>query len=74
MSNVTQSYFNESRIGVVNELPHAGSSMEVPWLYDHVANKLCELAAQGMIEVVSKQIESVQGEPLITRFAFKRLR
>ena len=74
MRYLSQTLFQDSELGVLTELPRAGTTLELPLVYDRVAGDLCKMAREGALEVVSRDVETVQGEELITHLAFKRLR
>ena len=74
MGSISKDLFLESRIGERVELPRCGTTLELPWVYDRVAEDICALARSGKVEVIARQVQQVQGEPLITHLAFRRLR
>jgi hypothetical protein len=67
MRTLAQSLYAESSFGVESELPHAGSALENPYVYDASARELKELAARGLVEVVSEQTRYIGDEALIGR-------
>ncbi len=73
MGTISKELFLESRIGELVELPRCGTALELPWVYDRVAEDICAMASSGKVEVIARQVQQVQGEPLITHLAFRRL-
>jgi hypothetical protein len=73
MGTISQELFLASTIGERVELPRCGTALELPWVYDDVAEDICALARSGKVEVLARQVQQVQGEPLITHLAFRRL-
>ncbi len=73
MGTISRALFLESRIGELVELPRCGTALELPWVYDGVAEDICAMAKSGKVEVIERQVQQVQGEPLITHLAFRRL-
>lgn len=71
MASIAQSLFCDSELGVVTELPHAGSALEHPLVFDSSARELRSLAAQGKVEIVH---EHVSKDRLIDELRFRRLR
>ncbi|MEO3713664.1 hypothetical protein [Roseateles flavus] len=74
MRNLSQALFLDSEVGALTELPKAGTTLEVPLVYDRVADDLCQMARAGVLEVVARDVQTVRGEKLITHLAFRRLR
>lgn len=74
MRKLSQMLFQDSEVGVLTELPRAGTTLELPLVYDSVADELCRMAREGSLEVVARDVQTVAGEQLITRLAFRRLR
>lgn len=74
MGSISRALVLESRIGELVELPRCGTALELPWVYDGVAEDICAMARAGKVEVISRQVKQVQGESLITHLAFRRLR
>ncbi|HLO96823.1 MAG TPA: hypothetical protein VK195_21150 [Burkholderiaceae bacterium] len=73
MGTISRALFLESRIGELVELPRCGSALELPWVYDRVAEDICAMEKSGQVEVIARQVRQVQGETLITHLAFRRL-
>lgn len=74
MGTISRALFLESRIGELVELPRCGTALELPWVYDGVAEDICAMAKTGQVEVIARQEQQIQGESLITHLAFRRLR
>lgn len=74
MGTISRELFLDSRIGDLVELPRCGTALEQPWVYDGVAEDICDMAKAGELEVIDRQVQQVHGEPLITHLAFRRLR
>ena len=74
MRTLAQSIFIECSFGVERELPHAGSALENPYVYDASARELKVMADRGLIEVVAEQSRVVNNEALIGQLSFRRLR
>lgn len=55
-------------------LPHAGSSLEHPLVFDRVAREFKQMAEQGLIEIVDEHQAPAMGEMVIDRLVFRRLR
>jgi hypothetical protein len=64
----------ESKVGVLYELPRAGSALENLDVYDASARELKALAAKGLIEIVEERAVQRQQDRLIWRFRFRRVR
>jgi hypothetical protein len=74
MSTLAQTAYLESELGAVHDLPHAGSSLENPFVYDSVARDLKAMADRGMVEIVVERMAAVARDPLIRELSFRRLR
>ena len=74
MRTLAQSIVIDSAFGVEHELPHAGSELENPYVYDSSARELKAMADRGLIEVIAEQSRVVNNEALIGRLSFRRLR
>jgi len=74
MGSIAHSVFMDSELGVATELPHAGSTLEHPLVFDSAAREIQGLARRGLAEILSEHASQVLGESLITRMVFKRLR
>lgn len=74
MTSLALSVFLDSELGVVEELPRAGSSLENPFVYDSVAKDLKGMAREGRLEIVDEHHALYAGDKLIDRLRFKRTR
>lgn len=74
MRTLARSAYLDSTFGVATDLPHAGSALENPFVYDDAARELKQLADRGLIEIVAEQTMRHANELLIGRLSFKRLR
>lgn len=74
MRTLARSAYLDSTFGVATDLPHAGSALENPFVYDDAARELKQLADRGLIEIVAEQTMRYADEQLIGRLSFKRLR
>ncbi|MBV8503251.1 MAG: hypothetical protein JO006_16225 [Paucibacter sp.] len=74
MSSIAMSVFLESEFGEVTELPHAGSALEHPLVFDSTARDLHILARQGRVEIVHEHhAPGPGGDRLIDQLHFRRL-
>jgi hypothetical protein len=71
---LAQSEYVDSAFGIERELPHAGSALENPYVYDASARELKAMAERGLIEVLTEQSRVIGNEALIGQLSFKRLR
>ena len=55
MRTLAQSIYLDSKFGIESELPHGGSSLENPYVYDASARELIALADRGLIEIVREE-------------------
>lgn len=74
MRTLAESVYLDSAFDVESELPHAGSALENPYVYDSSARELKAMADRGLIEVIAEQSTLVGDESLIGQLSFKRLR
>jgi hypothetical protein len=74
MSSLAHSLFLESELSVEHELPHAGSSLENPFVYDSVAREFKQMAMRGLVEIVQERTRPSSAEPLIDSLRYKRVR
>jgi len=74
LRSLAQALFSESRLGVVEDLPRAGSTLENPYVYDAVARELKAMAEQGLVEIVDERVVHLAHESLVARLSFRRLR
>jgi hypothetical protein len=73
MGSIAMSVFLDSAFGEITELPHAGSALEHPLVFDSAAREFHVLAAAGRVEILQQHIAQVDGETLIDRLQFRRL-
>jgi len=74
MPSLAMTTFLDSQFDEVTELPHAGSALEHPLVFDSVAQELKTLASQGRLEIVDEHRQPSQdGTGLIDRLRFRRL-
>jgi len=74
MRTLAHAAYLDSHFGVECELPHAGSALENPYVYDDSARELKALAERGLIEIVKERRVVFGDEPLIQHLSFRRLR
>jgi hypothetical protein len=74
MRTLAQSAYLDSEFGVEQELPHAGSALENPFVFDATARELHNMAREGLVEIVNERRRDVSDESLIDRLTFKRVR
>lgn len=74
MRTLARPAYLESESGVDQELPHAGSALENPFVFDAAARELKTMAAQGLIEILGEDAARRADERLIHRLIFRRLR
>lgn len=74
MRTLARSAYLDSSFGVATDLPHAGSALENPFVYDDAARELKRFADRGLIEIVAERTMRHAGEQLIHGLSFKRLR
>ena len=74
MRTLAQSAYLDSEFGVEQELPHAGSALENPFVFDATARELHEMARDGPVEILDEGRRDVSDESLIDRLTFKRVR
>ena len=74
MRTLAVSAYLDSEFGVQQELPHAGSALENPFVFDASAKELKAMAAQGLIEILGEHTACNADELLIDRLSFRRLR
>ena len=74
MRTLAQSAYLDSEFGVEQELPHAGSALENPFVFDATARELHDMAREGLVEIVEERRCDVSDESLIDHLTFKRVR
>lgn len=73
MSSIAMSVFLDSEPGELVELPHAGTGLEHPLVFDSAAREIQHLAAEGRAEVVQQTVRQLGTDTLIEELTFKRL-
>ncbi|OWQ48232.1 hypothetical protein CDL60_06535 [Roseateles noduli] len=73
MSSIAMTMFLDSSPGELVDLPHAGSGLEHPLVFDSAAREIQQLAADGRAEVVQQRVSSVGDESLIEELRFRRI-
>lgn len=73
MRTLAQSLYLDSCFGTDEELPHAGSALENPYVYDAAAQELKAMAAKGLVVITAEHTVRAGEDLLITRLRFKRL-
>lgn len=74
MRTLAQAAYLDSCFGVESELPHAGSALENPFVYDASAREIKQLAERGLVEIVAERRRQLDDEALIAHLSFRRLR
>ena len=73
MSSIAMTMFLDSSPGELVDLPHAGSGLEHPLVFDSAAREIQQLAADGRVEVVQQRVTAVGKDTLIEDLRFRRL-
>lgn len=73
MTTIAMEMFLDSMPGELTRLPHAGSGLEHPLVFDLAAREIHQLADAGRAEVVQERQQRINGETLISELSFKRL-
>ena len=73
MNSLAMALFLDSSPGELVELPHAGSALEHPLVFDRVARDIQKLADQGRVEVVRQTVTTEGDGTLIEDLQFRRL-
>lgn len=55
------------------ELSYAGSSLELPYVFDASARELKAMADRGLVKIIDEHTSCVANEMLIDRLHFRRL-
>jgi hypothetical protein len=74
MLSLAQALFLDSELRVEQELPHVGSALENPFVYDAVARELKQMAGRGLVEIVQEHTQAHSAEPLIDSLRYRRVR
>ncbi|MDH0867582.1 hypothetical protein [Mitsuaria sp. GD03876] len=73
MSSIAMTMFLDSSPGELIDLPHAGSGLEHPLVFDSAAREIQQLAADGRVEVIQQRTKTVGPDTLIEELQFRRL-
>lgn len=73
MHTLAQSVYLDSMFGIEQELPHAGSALENPYVFDASARELKAMAAHGLVEIVEEHTTRIADEDLIDQLRFRRV-
>ncbi len=73
MASIAMSLFLDSELGAISDLPHAGSTLEHPLVYDSTAREFRALEMQGKVEILHERQRRVGDETLIDHLRFRRL-
>lgn len=73
MKTLAESIYLDSRLGVDEELPRAGSALENPYVYDAAAQELKAMAAKGWVAITAEHTVRAGNDLLIERLRFTRL-
>lgn len=73
MHTIGKSIYLDAVFGIDQELPHAGSPLENPYVYDATAREFKAMAAEGLVEIVLEHTVQRADEVLIDRLRFRRL-
>ncbi len=74
MPSLARSVYLDSQLGVEQQLPRAGSSLENRFVYDEVARELKTMADRGLVEIVRERTVGEASDELIDDLHFRRLR
>ena len=74
MRTLAQGLYLDSELGVAQELPRAGSTLELPEVYDDAAREFKRMAQKGLVEIVEEHHRDSGSRSLIDRLCFRRLR
>lgn len=74
MQTLAHSAYLDSSFGESFDLPHAGSALENPFVYDAAAREIKELADRGLVKIVKERVIRLGEEQLIGDLSFKRVR
>lgn len=73
MHTIAKSIYLDSIFGIDEELPHAGSALENPYVYDATAREFKAMAAKGLVTIVLEHTVQRADEVLIDQLRFRRL-
>lgn len=74
MRTLAENVYLESQVGILSELPRAGTSLENPYVYDASARELKAMASQGLLKIVEERRGDSRSGELISRLSFERVR
>jgi len=74
MHSLAHGLYLDSQLGVTQDLPRAGSTLEVPLVYDDAARERKRMAQAGLVEIVEEHRLQAGDESLIDKLRFRRLR
>ncbi len=74
MHTLAEAAYLDSAFDETSELPHAGSALENPYVFDATARELKAFADRGLVEILAEQTVRLANEDLIGRLLFRRLR
>ncbi|MFY7866048.1 hypothetical protein [Roseateles sp.] len=74
MQTLALDVYLDSRMGMPTDLPHAGSSLEHPLVFDLAAREFKQWASMGLVEILSERQRPAWGEMVFDQLSFKRLR
>ena len=74
MRTLARTVYLDSELGVDQDLPHAGSALEHPLVFDDAAREIKQLADAGLVEIVDEHRSETLAGSLIDRLRFRRLR
>jgi hypothetical protein len=74
MRTLARSVYLDSEFGIAQELPRAGSALEVPLVFDACAKELKQMADEGLVQILDEHTADGPRPSLIDRLVFKRLR
>jgi hypothetical protein len=74
VNTFAQSEYWGSKLKVPRDLPHAGSTLENPYVFDATARELKQMASRGLVEILDEATIGAGQDTLISRLRFQRLR
>jgi hypothetical protein len=74
MQTLAHSAYLDSTFDAACELPHVGSALENPFVYDASARELKQLSERGLIEILAEHKVLVDDQELIAHVSFRRVR
>jgi len=73
MRTLAQGIYASADIGTEVTLPHCGSWLENPQVYDASAREIKDLAERGLVRIVSERTVVSGDQSLITDLVFSKL-